>query len=92
MGLKFSRLKRKPSKSFKTLRRKPLTNRPDCDIIQSERDKEEIKMLNTVEFGWVRIVDFVDCRFAVCLGWDLVGEWKFFQLPDGEIVALEDLE
>ena len=49
-------------------------------------------MLNTVEFGWVRIVGSVDHRFAVCLGWDLAGEWEFFQLPDGEIVAVEDLE
>ena len=49
-------------------------------------------MLRTIEYGEIRIVGAVDRRFDVSLGFDLIGEWEFFQLPDGEIVALETLD
>lgn len=49
-------------------------------------------MLRTIEYGTVRIVDAVDGRFDTFLGSDLIGEWEFYQLPDGEVVALEVLE
>ena len=43
-------------------------------------------MLNTVEFGLIRIVEAgaVDRRFDVLVGYDLVCEWAFWQLADGE--------
>lgn len=46
-------------------------------------------MLRTVEFGLIRIVKKVDIHFDTLIGFDLIGEWEFWQLPDGEIVALE---
>ncbi len=48
-------------------------------------------MLNTVEFGLIRIVEAgaVDRRFDVLVGYDLVCEWEFWQLADGEVVAVE---
>lgn len=49
-------------------------------------------MLRTVEFGTVRIVESVDPRFDTFCGWDLLGEWSFWVLPDGEVVALEEVE
>lgn len=48
--------------------------------------------LNTVEFGTIRIANKaeVNPQFDTNLGWDLIGEWNFWQLADkdGEIVAL----
>ena len=49
-------------------------------------------MLRTVEFGTIRIVESVDPRFDTFCGWDLLGEWSFWVLPDGEVVALEEVE
>lgn len=49
-------------------------------------------MLRTVEFGAIRIVESVDPRFDTFCGWDLIGEWSFWQMPDGEVVALEEDE
>ena len=49
-------------------------------------------MLRTVEFGEIRIVESVDPRFDTFAGFDLIGEWSFWQLPDGEVVALEETE
>jgi len=49
-------------------------------------------MLNTVEFGLIRIVDKVDTHYDTFIGSDLIGEWEFWQLPSGEIVALEEDE
>ena len=49
-------------------------------------------MLRTVEFGTIRIVESVDPRFDTFCGWDLLGEWSFWMLPDGEVVALEEVE
>lgn len=47
-------------------------------------------MLNTVEFGWIRIVNASAIKepFDVFLGQDLVYEWNFYQLVSGEIVAV----
>lgn len=48
--------------------------------------------LNTVEFGTIRIADEaeVNPQFDTNLGFDLIGEWHFWQLCDknGEIVAI----
>ena len=49
-------------------------------------------MLRTVEFGTIRIVESIDPRFDTFCGWDLLGEWSFWVLPDGEVVALEEVE
>lgn len=49
-------------------------------------------MLRTVEFGTIRIIESVDPRFDIFCGWDLLGEWSFWMLPDGEVVALEEVE
>ncbi len=51
-------------------------------------------MLNTVEFGLVRVVESVevDPRFDVLVGYDLVCEWAFWQLADGEVVAVEVID
>ena len=49
-------------------------------------------MLRTVEFGTIRIIESVDPRFDTFCGWDLLGEWSFWMLPDGEVVALEEVE
>ena len=49
-------------------------------------------MLRTVEFGTIRIVESVDPRFDTFCGWDLLGEWSFWMMPDGEVVALEEVE
>jgi len=49
-------------------------------------------MLRTVEFGTIRIVESIDSRFDTFIGFDCVGEWEFYQLPSGEIVALESLD
>ena len=47
-------------------------------------------MLNTVEFGWIRIVrERPDFRFWNLIGTDLIGEWEFWYVEDGEIVAYE---
>lgn len=47
-------------------------------------------MLNTVEFGWIRIVTArPDCRFWTLIGTDLIDEWEFWYIADGEIVAYE---
>lgn len=46
-------------------------------------------MLNTVEFGWIRIVEERPMfLFDTLIGLDLAWEWEFWQLAeDGEIVA-----
>ena len=48
--------------------------------------------LNTIEFGIIRIANKAEInhQWDTNLGWDLVGEWNFWQLADkdGEIVAL----
>ena len=64
----------------------------NIDIIKENR-KETI-MLNTVEFGLIRIVEAgaVDRRFDVLVGYDLVCEWAFWQLADGEVVAVEVID
>ena len=51
-------------------------------------------MLNTVEFGWVRIAEKfeVNSKYDTNLGWDLIGAWNFWQLANGEIVAIPDEE
>jgi len=51
-------------------------------------------MLNTVEFGLIRIVEAgaVDRRFDILVGYDLVCEWAFWQLADGEVVAVEVID
>lgn len=50
-------------------------------------------MLNTVEFGKIRIMSCHKLTmFDTCIGQDIVNEWNFFQLPDGEIVAVENDE
>ena len=48
-------------------------------------------MLRTVDFGTIRIVEIesIDPRFDVFVGFDLIGEWAYWQMPDGEIVAVE---
>lgn len=46
-------------------------------------------MLRTVEFGEIRIVESVDTRFDTFVGFDLIGEWAFWQTSDGEVVAVE---
>lgn len=48
-------------------------------------------MLNTVEFGLICIVDMSDInpRFDTLIGYDLMCEWAFWQLVDGEVVAVE---
>lgn len=48
-------------------------------------------MLKTVEFGCIRIVDENSItRFDSYIGQDAVCEWNFYQLADGEIVAIEN--
>lgn len=45
-------------------------------------------MLNTVEFGWIRIVATrPDFRFWTLVDLDLACEWEFWAIEDGEIVA-----
>ena len=48
-------------------------------------------MLNTVEFGFICIVESadIDPRFDTLIGYDLICEWEFWQLANGEIVAVE---
>lgn len=50
-------------------------------------------MLNTVEFGYVRVVEEAYLtRLDTYFGQDIVGEWNFYQLADnGEIVAVENI-
>ena len=50
-------------------------------------------MLYTVEFGKIRIIPCHKLtQFDSYIGQDVVCEWNFFQLPDGEIVAVENDE
>ena len=58
---------------------------------ESEVEEEE-EVLKTVEFGTICIVESVDPRFDTFCGWDLMGEWSFWMMPDGEVVALEEVE
>ena len=52
------------------------------------KNREERKMLNTVEFGWIRVVaERPNTRLWVCLGLDLGAEWEFWCVEEGEIVA-----
>ena len=45
-------------------------------------------MLNTVEYGWIRVVAVrPDYRFWTLIDLDLAGEWEFWYVEDGEIVA-----
>lgn len=45
-------------------------------------------MLNTVEFGWIRIVTVRPCPlFAHIIDIDLGGEYEFWYTADNEIVA-----
>lgn len=49
-------------------------------------------MLNTVDYGCIRIVPVSSItRFDTCIGQDLICEWNYFQLASGEIVAVENL-
>ena len=51
--------------------------------------KEECKMLNTVEFGYIRVVSVrPSALFDTLIDVDLGGEWEFWYV-DGEIVAWE---
>lgn len=45
-------------------------------------------MLNTWEFGLIRIVEKVDARFDTFIRSDIIGEWEYWQFPSGEIVAV----
>ncbi len=47
-------------------------------------------MLNTIEFGLIKIVDetVINPLYDTFLGFDLICEWAFYQLPNGEIVAV----
>lgn len=46
-------------------------------------------MLNTVEFGWIPVVDARPVAlFDTLIDVDLAGEWEFWYV-DGEVVAWE---
>lgn len=47
-------------------------------------------MLNTIEFGLIRIVkpSKISRLFDTFIGQDLIYEWCFYQLASGEIVAV----
>ena len=51
-------------------------------------------MLNTIEFGLIRIVSAFTIKepFDSFIGQDLICEWNFYQLANGEIVAVENAE
>ena len=67
---------------------------PCYNITIVKENRKETIMLNTVEFGLIRIVEAgaVDRRFDVLVGYDLVCEWAFWQLADGEVVAVEVID
>lgn len=45
-------------------------------------------MLKTWKYGTIRIVkNRPDHRFDTFIEWDLIGEWEYWQLLSGEIVA-----
>lgn len=51
-------------------------------------------MLKTWEFGYIRIVAGEDI-VSVCdtfIREDVLGEWSYYQLADGEIVAVHNWE
>ena len=55
---------------------------------KSIKNREEKIMLNTVEFGWVRVVaERPNSRLWSLISLDLAGEWEFWYVADGEIVA-----
>lgn len=57
-------------------------------IPKGNKRKEDKTMLNTVEFGWIRIVKTrPSIMWDNFIDWDLIGEWEFWQLMNGEIVA-----
>ena len=55
-----------------------------------------VEMLDTYEYGRIRIVDRseVNSKFDTHLGFDIIGEWEFWQIhdmdidKDNEIVAI----
>lgn len=61
---------------------------------EGQREEEEKTMLNTVEFGLIRVVPASAIKepFDSFIGQDLVCEWNFYQLASGEIVAVENEE